>query len=297
MQYDVAIVGGSFAGLSAALQIARGKRKVVVVDAGLPRNRFASHSHGFLTRDGTSPADMLQEARRQLLAYPTATVVEGFAEAVSGQADAFELTLAGGSTVSARRIVLAAGVRDALPEIPGLAEEWGRRVVHCPYCHGYEFGEGPFGVLATEPEAVMKAQLVSDWGPVFLFLNDAFTPDAEQAARLDARGIRVVAGKVDGVTPAGSGLLVRTAAARSVPVAALFVAPKTSFTGDLQHQLGCTIADGMMGQYIAVDERKLTSAAGVFAAGDIARPMPTVALAVADGAMAGAAAHQSLIFG
>ena len=296
MQYDVAIVGGSFAGLSAALQIARGKRKVVVVDAGLPRNRFAAHSHGFLTRDGSVPRDMLEEARRQLLAYPTARFRQGLVESVEGSADDFSLRLDDGDTLSARRLVLAGGVSDTLPDVPGLAEEWGRRVIHCPYCHGYEFGAGPFGVLATESEAIMKAQLVSDWGPVHLFLNDTVLPDAEQTAKLQARGVSIVAGNVERVASGDDGLSIRIAGAADTTVAALFVAPRTTLSSDLPHQLGCSLAQGPMGAFIAVDERKVTSVPGVFAAGDIARPMPTVALAVADGAMAGAAAHQSLIF-
>jgi thioredoxin reductase len=239
---------------------------------------------------------MLDEARRQLLAYPTAEFRPGWVESIGGGADDFSLRLRDGGTLSTRRLVLAGGVADSLPHIPGLAEEWGQRVIHCPYCHGYEFGDGPFGVLATEPEAVMKAQLVSDWGPVHLFLNDVFAPDAAQTAKLQARGVSILAGKVEQVTPDRGGLSVRIAGAPATSVAALFVSPKTTFANDLPHQLGCSVAEGPMGAYVATDERRVTSVAGVFAAGDIARPMPTVALAVADGAMAGAAAHQSLIF-
>ena len=297
MQYDVAIVGGSFAGLSAALQIARGKRKVIVIDAGLPRNRFAAHSHGFLTRDGAAPADMLDEARRQLLAYPTAQFHQGLVDRIDGVANDFSLHLRDGDTLSARRLVLAGGVSDTLPDIPGLAEEWGRRVIHCPYCHGYEFGDGPFGVLATEPEAVMKAQLVADWGPVHLFLNDAAAPDPDQVAMLRTRGVSTVAGKVEAIVSHDGGLDIRVAGGSTLAVAALFASPKTNFSSDLPHQLGCALEKGPMGAYVVVNDRKLTSVPGVFAAGDMARPAPTVALAVADGAMAGAAAHQSLIFG
>jgi thioredoxin reductase len=297
MQYDVAIIGGSFAGLSAALQIARGKRKVIVVDAGLPRNRFAAHSHGFLTRDGAAPGDMLDEARRQLQAYPTARLLDGFVESADGIADDFSLRLRDGETLSARRLVLAGGVSDTLPDIPGLAEEWGRRVIHCPYCHGYEFGDGPFGVLATGPEAVMKAQLIADWGPVHLFLNQAATPDADQIAMLQARGVTTVDGKVEAIVSHDGGLDIRIAGVPTVSVAALFASPKTNFSSGLPHQLGCALEQGPMGAYVHVTDRKLTSVPGVFAAGDMARPAPTVALAVADGAMAGAAAHQSLIFG
>lgn len=143
----------------------------------------------------------------------------------------------------------------------------------------------------------MKAQLVADWGPVHLFLNDAAAPDAGQVAMLRARGVTIIAGKVEAIATHDDGLSVRIAGAPAVSVAALFASPKTNFSSDLPHQLGCALEKGPMGAYVVVNDRKLTTVPGVFAAGDMARPAPTVALAVADGAMAGAAAHQSLIFG
>ena len=158
MHTDVAVVGGSFAGLSAALQLARARRNVTVLDTGEPRNRFAKASHGFLTQDGARPADILAEARRQLAAYPTARFVEARAERASGIADAFSIALQDGDELSARRIILTHGVSDSLPDIPGLAAEWGKRVAHCPYCHGYEFGGGPLGVLAANGEVALHSR-------------------------------------------------------------------------------------------------------------------------------------------
>lgn len=153
MQYDLAVVGGSFAGLSAAIQVARAGRKVLVIDAGQPRNRFAEHSHGFLGQDGRAPGAILADARRQLLAYPTARVVDGRADkAVAAGSSDFEITTDGDETFGAARLVLATGVRDILPEVAGLAELWGRSVLHCPYCHGYEVSGGPLGVLANRPD-------------------------------------------------------------------------------------------------------------------------------------------------
>jgi thioredoxin reductase len=297
MQYDVAIIGGSFAGLSAATQIARGRRKVVVIDAGLPRNRFAAHSHGFLSRDGAAPHDILAEARKQLGAYSNARIIDGFAENASGVLDDFHVGMADGSPLEARRIVLAGGVSDTLADVPGLATEWGRRVVHCPYCHGYEFGDGPFGVLATGPMAIHHAMLVPDWGPTTLFLNGAFEPDAEQLEKLARRGVEIEGRSVVEVRSGDDSLEVLLAGGRARRIAAIFTAPRIAMSSSIPAQLGCALADGPFGSIVQVDEMKKTSVPGVFAAGDMARFAPSVPFAVADGAMAGAAAHQSLIFG
>jgi len=297
MQYDVAIIGGSFAGLSAATQLTRGRRKVVVIDGGLPRNRFADHSHGFLSRDGAAPRDILTEARRQLGAYPNARIIDGFAETASGAEDDFHVKLADGTRIEARRIILAGGVTDTLADVPGLNAEWGKRVIHCPYCHGYEFGDGPFGVLATGPMAMHQAMLMPDWGPTTLFLNGAFAPDAEQLEKLAKRGVEIEDRAVLRVHSDESGLDVILADAAGRRVAALLTAPRIAMSSPIPAQLGCVFADGPFGAIVQVDDWKKTSVPGVFAAGDMARFAASVPLAVADGAMAGSAAHQSLIFG
>lgn len=297
MQYDVAIIGGSFAGLSAATQLARGRRRIVVIDAGLPRNRFASESHGFLSRDGMPPLDILAEARRQLSAYPNARIIDGLAETASGTADDFQVGLADGTHLQARRIVLAGGVTDTLPDVPGLADEWGKRLIHCPYCHGYGFGDGPFGVLATGPMAMHQAMLIPDWGPTTLFLNGAFVPDAEQAAKLAQRGVDIEHRAVAEVRSGSDGLSVVLDGGSDRRIAAMFTAPRISMSSPIPAQLGCAFADGPFGSIIQVDDWKKTSVSGVFAAGDMARFAASVPFAVADGAMAGSAAHQSLIFG
>ncbi len=298
MHTDVAIIGGSFAGLSAALQLARARRSVTVLDAGEPRNRFAAASHGFLTQDGAKPAAMLAEARRQLTAYPTARFVETRAERASGIADAFSVTLHGGDELSARRIILAHGVSDSLPDIPGLAEEWGKRVAHCPYCHGYEFGGGPLGVLAANGEvALHHAMLVREWGPVTLFLNGAVEPDAAMLQQFEARSVMVERRPVAAVASGAASLTVRLADGHAVDIAGLFTQPHSRPSTDIGQQLGCLHVDAPFGPILKVDETKQTTVSGVFAAGDIARPAPNVPFAVADGAMAGVAAHRSLVFG
>src|SRR5690606_17845378 len=228
------------AGLSAALQLARARRSVTVLDAGEPRNRFATASHGFLTQDGAKPAAMLAEARRQLTAYPTARFVETRAERASGVADAFSVTLREGGEISARRIILAHGVSDSLPDIPGLAEEWGRRVAHCPYCHGYEFGGGALGVLAANGAvALHHAMLVREWGPVTLFLDGKVEPDADMLRQFEARDVTVERRTVEAVVSRPDGLTVRLEDGGGVDIAGLFTQPTSSLTSGIGEQLGC----------------------------------------------------------
>lgn len=297
MHTDVAVIGGSFAGLSAALQLARARRSVTVIDAGEPRNRFAAASHGFLGQDGARPGDILAEARRQLAAYPTARFVETRAERASGVADAFSVTLQEGDELSARRIILAHGVSDSLPDIPGLAAEWGKRVAHCPYCHGYEFGGGPLGVLAANGEvALHHAMLVREWGPVTLFLNGVVEPDAAMMQQFEARGVTVERTPVAAVVSEAEGLRVQLADGNEIDIVGLFTQPRSRPSTDIGQQLGCLHVEAPFGPILKVDETKQTTVSGVFAAGDIARAGPNVPFAVADGAMAGVAAHRSLVF-
>jgi len=296
MHTDVAIIGGSFAGLSAALQLARARRTVTVLDTGEPRNRFASESHGFLTRDGATPATMLDEARRQLAAYPTARFVAAKAQRVTGANDAFSIACDDGDTLSARRIVLAHGVVDSLPDIPGLAAEWGKRVAHCPYCHGYEFDGGALGVLANGPLAAHHAMLVREWGPVTLFLNGVLEPTSEELEQLRARDVAIETRRVTAAVAGEDALSIELEGGGSTRLAGLFTQPRSRLSSDIGEKLGCDLADSPFGPILAVDEMKQTTVPGVFAAGDAARPAPNVPFAVADGAMAGVAAHRSLVF-
>ncbi|MFT7772342.1 NAD(P)/FAD-dependent oxidoreductase [Roseateles sp.] len=292
MMHDALVVGGSFAGLSAALQLARARRRIAVVDAGQRRNRFAEASHGFLGQDGRAPGDIQREARTQLAAYPSVSWHDGLAVAARRQGEGFEVDV-GGTTLRARRLVLATGVVDELPPVEGLAQRWGRTVFHCPYCHGYELDGGAVGVLASSPLSMHHALMLPDWGPTTLLLNGAFEPDAEQARALAARGVPVEAVPVARIIDA---MTVVLADGRRLEFAGLFTATRTRMASPLAEQLGCEFEQGAAGPYLRRTMME-TTVRGVFACGDAAMPFANVAIAVGDGAMTGAATHRSLIPG
>ncbi|OLU26230.1 thioredoxin reductase [Pseudomonas sp. PA15(2017)] len=294
MSYDAIIVGGSYAGLSAGLQLARARRRVLVIDAGVRRNRFASHSHGFLGQDGRAPDDIAADGRAELMDYPSVTWQVGEAAEVKREDDGFVVRLRGGQAHAARRLILAGGVRDELPAIDGLAERWGRHVFHCPYCHGYELDQGRIGVLAVSPMSIHHAMMLPDWGSTTFFLNGAFVPDAEQLEQLARRGVVVEPDRVQSIS--GERVDVNLADGRSVTLDGLFVMSRTHQGSPLATQLGCTLLEGPMGLYLQTTKTQETTVPGVFACGDAALAAGSVALAVGTGARAGAAAHQSLIF-
>lgn len=296
MDHDVIIIGGSYAGLSAALPLARARRSVLVVDAGLRRNRFAAASHGFLTRDGTPPGEIAAIGRRQLMAYGTVRWIDGQALQAQGQADAFAVTLQDGTRHTGRRLVLASGMVDVLPDVPGLPERWGRQVFHCPYCHGYELMQGKVGVLATSEMSWHQAMMLPEWGATTLFLNDAASFEGEERQALKARGVAIVAGKVARLKGDDAALLLVLRDGRPFEMAGLFVATRLT-PGPLAAQLGCQLEEGPMGPSVKTDAFKHTTVPGVFACGDVARQAGSVPLAVGDGALAGAATHRTLMFG
>jgi thioredoxin reductase len=196
--YDVAIVGGSFAGLAAALMLARGRRRVAVFDDGLTRNRFAASGHGFLGMDGMAPEAMRLTARAEVLAYPTVTLFETRVTAASGRADAFRLQTAEGE-VTARRLILAYGMRDILTDLPGLAACWGKSAIQCPYCHGYEVADRPTGFLVTDPAMAGHAVLFIEWtSDLTVFANGHILAPADAEA-LAARGVAVEPARVASV--------------------------------------------------------------------------------------------------
>lgn len=295
MHYDAIVIGGSYAGLAAATQLARARRRILVVDGGQRRNRFAEHSHGFLTQDGTPAADIAAQGRAQLMAYPTVQWREGQVTTAERAGQGFRIEVDGApEAIEARRLVLATGVIDHLPEVPGLAERWGRHVFHCPYCHGYELNQGRLGALGVSPLSMHVALMLPDWGQATLFLNGAFEPDADQLAQLQARGVVLERGLIERIEGAMD-IVMRDG--RVVPQDGLFTLSRVEVASPVAAQLGCEFEDGPLGRTIKTDFMKATTVPGVYACGDAARQGGSLPLAVGDGTMAGAATHQSLIFG
>lgn len=294
-RYDVIVVGGSFAGLSAAMQLARAQRSVLLVDAGRPRNRFAAASHGFLGQDGVAPAEIMRQGLTQLAPYPTVTFLQAEAMAASVHDDRFTLALSEGVQIEGRKLILATGVRDTLP-LPSMDGRWGVSVLHCPYCHGYEVRGRRLAAIANAAGAVHQAMILPDWGPTTFYTQGVFEPTAEEAALLGARGVEIERTPVTelvGEGPNIRGLVL--ADGREVPAEAVFTAPRTHMASPLAEQLGCAFAQGMTGPYIQVDPMQQSSVPGVFAAGDAATEMYNATLASAAGVMAGVAAHRVLV--
>jgi thioredoxin reductase len=297
MPHDAIIIGGSFAGLSAALYLARARRSVCVVDTGAPRNRFAEHSHGLFGHDGSAPRTMLATARSQVAAYPTVTFVDEEATTATKTPEGFSVKLATGDVLESVRLVLAFGISDELPGIPGLAERWGSSVLHCPYCHGYEFSGQRLGVLHLSPRSIHQAMLISEWGPTTLFLDGTPEPDDASLAELTKRQVAIEPIPVKALHGDGSRLTsIELTDGRLSPLDALYLGPPTRLNSGIAHQLGCELDDAQFGPIIRTDAEKMTTVPGVYAAGDVTRGAHTVTWAAADGVTAGLAVHRSLIF-
>jgi thioredoxin reductase len=295
MTLDVAIVGGSFAGLTAALQLGRASRTVTVFDTGRPRNAASPAVHGVPGWDGRPPFEILAAIRKDAAAYPTVSFADHAVTGLSGEADAFRLTTAGGE-VTARRVILACGVTDRLPDIQGLAEGWGKWALHCPYCHGYEVKGRPLAILGKGPMALHMARMLrTDWSAdVTLIAQDDLGPDAEDEAR--ALDVTLRRSPLVQAVAEGDGARLTLADGSDLFTAGLFLHGETSFAAPFVADLGLVTRPGPTGPYLATTDFRMTSRAGLLAAGDITRPAGVVTPALADGVIAGTAAHQSLLF-
>jgi thioredoxin reductase len=288
--YDVAIIGGGAAGLSAALVLGRARRRVAVVDAGEPRNAPASHMQGFLSRDGMSPADLLAVGRSEAAGYG----VELINDRVSAVEPGFIVHLLGGDVLTARRIVVATGLTDKLPDIPGVPERWGRDLLHCPYCHGWEVRDQPLGVLGTEPGSVEHALLVRQWSDDVIFFAHTYPLDASERAALDARGVHVIDGAVASLATVDDRLTaVHLTDGRAIPRAAVFIRPGfLSRDGGLISSLGCDVDPA---GFVKVDGAGRTSVPGVWAAGNATNPRAQVITAAGEGSAAAIAINNDLV--
>lgn len=294
--HDVAVIGGSYAGLSATLMLARTRRNVLVVDAGERRNRFAVHSHSFLGHDGDEAAAIQAKARAQIETYSTVSWATDFAEHARAVDGGFTIALRSGAEVRAKRVVLALGIVDDLPDVPGVRERWGKTIFHCPFCHGYELNQGPIAVLATMPSSVHHGLMLPDWGPTTYFTNGTFAPSPEERAHMIRRGVTIDEERVVEVSGGADEIVLRSADGRTSSFRGLFLAPRTRIGTAVPTDLGVETEQGPTGAFIKTDLMKATSVKGVFACGDAAMAAGSVALAVGDGARAGASAYASLLF-
>lgn len=295
--YDVVVIGGGPAGLSGALMLARSRRSVLVVDSGSPRNAPADGVHGLLGHDGTPPRELVERGRAEVRRYG-GSVVEGEVVGAVRGGDAFVVTLAGGETVRARRLLVTTGVVEELPDVPGVRDRWGRDVLHCPYCHGWEVRDKAIGVLGGGPRSLHQTLLFRQLSDDVVYFTHGTQPSEEEAEQLTARDIPVVDGEVvslevtedrltgvrlrDGTMVARDALVVSTRlVARTTALADLGLDPK-------EHPSG-------LGEYVPVDGTGRTDVAGVWAAGNVTDPAAQVGSSAATAAMAGAQINADLV--
>ncbi|MGY3368732.1 thioredoxin reductase [Bradyrhizobium sp. GM2.4] len=257
---DVIIIGGSFAGLAGALQLGRARRKVTVLDTGLPRNRFAGHSHGLLGHDHKPPLDILAEARQQLARYPTITLVSARAESVSGAIDDFNVLTSDGESFGARRLILSYGVADQMPHVPGFAEGWGTSIVPCPYCDGFEVAGQHWGLVWSGPQSHNQVRLFHDWTDRLTLFADGHDIPPDIRADLARRNIPVVEGRITGIAhQGGHSATVKLDTGPDVAVDILFAHPRNKPSASLHESLGLATVDTPGGIALKVDERRQTT--------------------------------------
>ena len=293
---DVIIIGGSFAGLAGALQLGRARRKVTVLDTGLPRNRFAGHSHGLLGHDHKPPLDILAEARQQLARYPTVRLVNARADAITGAADDFSVLTDDGESLRARRLLLSYGVADQMPDIPGFAACWGKSIVPCPYCDGFEVAGRHWGLVWSGPQSAHAVSLFHDWTDHLTLFADGHDIPPETRADLARRNVLVIDGRISEIAHTDGRLsTINLDTGTKVEVDVLFAHPRNRPSANLHEALGLETVDTPVGIALKVDDRRETSMPGIYAAGDLANPMASVTLASSHGAMAAIFAQQSML--
>ena len=293
---DVIIIGGSFAGLAGALQLGRARRKVTVLDTGLPRNRFAGHSHGLLGHDHKPPLEILATARQQLARYPTVNLVNARADSITGALDDFSVLTSDGESLRARRLLLSYGVTDQMPAIPGFAESWGKSIVPCPYCDGFEVAGQHWGLVYAGPQSLHAVSLFHDWTDNLTLFADGHDITPEARADLARRNTPVIDGRLVEIAHDNGWIAtVNLDTGRNVAVDVLFAHPRNRPSAGLHEALGLETTDTPVGNALKVDDRRETTVPRIYAAGDLANPMASVTLASSPGAMAGIFAQQSML--
>lgn len=293
--FDVVVIGGGAAGLSAALMLTRSRRSVAVVDAGQPRNAPAAGVHGLLGREGMPPAELLARGRAEVAGYG-GRLIDGQVATVERAGTGFAVRLTDATVLQARRVLVATGLTDLLPDLPGLAQRWGRDVLHCPYCHGWEVRAQHIAVLATGPNSVHQALLFRQLTDRVSYLVDECELSDEHRLDLAARGIEIIDGAVASllVTDRLEGVLLTDG--RRIDCQALAVATRMQARVDFLQPLGLTAEPAPNGLVLPADPVGRTSVEGVWVAGNAADLMANVGAAAAAGAMAGAALNGDLVF-
>ncbi|MGW6173673.1 NAD(P)/FAD-dependent oxidoreductase [Arthrobacter sp. NPDC055138] len=295
-EWDVIIIGGGAAGLSAALMLGRALRRVLVLDGGTPRDRFATHMHGVLGNEGADPLEFLSRARAEVAGYGV-EVRTAVVKQVSETATGLELETDDAGRLTARRLIAASGVRDDLPAIPGLAQRWGRDVLHCPYCHGWEVRGKRLAVLATSPMGIHQAQLIRQWSRDVVFFTALAGPvDSDVAAQLAARNVVSDPRPVTELAVSDDVLTgVRVEGGEVVDVDAVFTAatlvPQDGYLAGLELEREVSV----FGSFLKVDPTGRTSHPRIWAAGNITAPGANVSISIAAGAMAGAMINADLV--
>ena len=295
--YDVAVIGGGAAGLSAAQTLGRARRSVIVIDAGQPRNAHAKAMHNFLSRDGYGPLELLKEGRAELVKYGVEIVNRYVFDTRRGE-EGFILALDNGTEVSARRLILATGITDQLPAIPGLAEHWGNDVLHCPFCHGWEVKDLRLGVIDS-PMAIHQAAMFTGWSKnVTWFKAPGKVVKAEELEQLEALGVKVVEAAVTAVLgEAGAVEAVELSDETQQGIDALVIMPTFDVNLSCVGSLGITAQEHAsgLGRYLPVDGRGQSEIPGLWFAGSIANPMAQVIMAAADGVEVGMKVYADLM--
>lgn len=292
--FDVIIIGGSYSGLSSAMALGRSLRDVLVIDSGLPCNRQTPHSHNFLTQDGKTPAEISHIAKEQVMKYKTVRFYEGLADKAVKIQTGFEISTRSGDRFTAKKLIIASGIKDIMPDIKDFSECWGISIIHCPYCHGYEVRHEKTGILANGDTGYELGKLISNWTKdLTIYTNGISTFNEEQSFKLKQNNIQIIENEIDSFEHINGKLQnINFKDSSQTPITAIYTRLPFIQHSDIPASLGCQLTEQ---GHIKVDMMQKTSVPGVFACGDGASPMRSVANAVYTGAFAGAALNKELI--
>ncbi|MFD2245591.1 NAD(P)/FAD-dependent oxidoreductase [Pontibacter ruber] len=291
--FDVIIIGGSYSGLSAAMALGRALRKVLIIDSGLPCNRQTPHSHNFITQDGEKPKAIAEKAKAQVLKYDTLKFLEDIADSGKKTSNGFEITTKKGEAFTAKKLIFATGVKDIMPDIKGFSECWGISIIHCPYCHGYEVKGEKTGILANGDFAFHYAQLIRNWTKdLTIFTNGKSTLTLEQTDKINKYKISIIAKEIEYLKHINGNIQqIVFKDNTTFDLEAIYSRPHFEQHCKIPETLGCELTEQGL---LKVDMFQKTSVTNIFACGDNASPMRSVAIAVATGNTVGAVVNNGM---